>query len=91
MLVAATEQQAVVRYEQGRPEELRWRDESWRVLDVPTRIGVHDDAAYSPLVTHLPSPWPGWRFTARSDDGTSYVFDIRELSDGRCEVLRVYE
>lgn len=91
MLIATTERAAALRYEQGAPSELVWGDECWRVLDIPTRIGAHGDAVYSPLITHPPEPAPGWRFTARSDDGMTYVFDIREWSGGRCEVLRVYE
>lgn len=91
MLIATTERTAALRYEQGIPARLEWEDQCWHVLDVPTRIDAHGDAVYSPLMTHPPEPSPGWRFTAKSSGGTTYVFDIRELRDDRCEVLHVYE
>lgn len=91
MQIETTERAAAVHYEQGCPTQLVWDEKQWRVLDVPTRIGAQGETVYSPFITHPPKPWPGWRFTAGTDGGAAYVFDIRELSGGRCEVLRVYE
>ncbi|MGX1695309.1 hypothetical protein ACWIBQ_08025 [Microbacterium keratanolyticum] len=81
---------ASLKLENGVPVELRWDHRRWRVLDRPTRLGIRGDV-YSPLVTHPPRVWTGWRFTARADDDGAYVFDVEVVSSSRCEVLYVYE
>lgn len=91
MRVLTVPRAAGIWYEQGRPTRLAWGDGDWRVVDTPTRIDATDDAVYSPFITHPPAPWPGWRFTARSESGATYVFDVHELPSGGCEVLRVFE
>ena len=82
---------AAVRFEAGVPAGVFWRESRWRVLDIPTRLGLTEAALHSPWITHPPEPWTGWRFTARSDaDGTTYVFAIKKTGAEEFEVLRVY-
>lgn len=92
MQVANTQHVATLGYEGERPITLSWDDRDWDVLDTPTRIGFSGEVAYSPLITHPPESWVGWRFIARAgDDSASYVFDVRETTPNHCQVLRVYE
>lgn len=85
-------QQATLKFRDDTPIELLWDNNRWQVLDIPTRIGLDADAIYSPLVTHPPAPWKGWRFIARAgDDTASYVFDLIETSPGQFHVASVYD
>lgn len=60
----------------------------WQVIDQPTPLG-NEAAIYSGLITHPPTTWSGWRFTARAEDGELLVFDIRRCGDGWDEI-KVY-
>lgn len=92
MIIAVAQRTATLSFRDSQPVTLAWNERRWQVLDTPTRIGALGDCIYSPLVTHPPRPWAGWRFTARSDDGAdTYVFDLRETTTDDYEVLRVYE
>lgn len=91
MLRRIEHEEATLKLENGVPVELRWDHRRWRVLDRPTLLGMCGDE-YSPLVTHPPRTWSGWRFTARADDDDgAFVFDVEVVSSSRCEVLYVYE
>jgi len=71
------------------PIAVFYRDRTWQVLDAPTRLGPSDELLCSPLVTHPPTEWSGWRFIARDDHGETLTFDLRQR--GRTwDVIRTY-
>ena len=92
MIVTVEQRTATLSFQDDRPVTLLWDHKRWQVLDAPTRIGAPGNRSYSPLITHPPRPWAGWRFTAPVDDRTqTYVFDLRETNCNSYEVLGVYE
>jgi len=75
MTTAHQPQEVELRLSDGKPAVLVREGEEWAVIDMPTPIGPRDEAiAY---VTHPPSAWSGWRFTARSEGGEVLSFDVR--------------
>jgi hypothetical protein len=87
----ATVHDAAVRVELDEefPAALHWSSRRWTVIDAPTRLGITDDVAYAGVITHPPTPWLAWRFTARADDGDVRVFDIRYRANG-WDLIRTY-
>ncbi len=71
------------------PTSLGYHGQLWLVLDTPTRLGVTEEAAYSGLVTHPPTPWLGWRFIAKAQGHDSLIFEVVRRADG-WELIRVY-
>lgn len=75
----------------GRPEEIEWRSENFRVSDTPTPIGMPLENVLG-FVTHPPRYTSGWRFQGTAANGMTHVFDIgRDGDDGRWKVLRTYD
>ncbi|MEX3510950.1 hypothetical protein VVR84_15540 [Kocuria carniphila] len=83
---------ASLRLEGDVPVELDWDGRRWRIIDMPTLLGIGDDFLYLPMITHPPVPWTGWRFTARCEDTEeTYLFDLRHTAGDSYEVLRAFE
>lgn len=78
-----------LRFDSGVPSVLVRGAQTWTVIDMPTPLGVPDEARFSPLVTHPPATWVGWRFTARADDGDVLVFDVRQRG-AAWDLIRTY-
>lgn len=92
MVVKIAQKGATLRFEGEVPVGLDWGGRRWRIIDMPTLIGVGDDFLYSPMITHPPEPWTGWRFTTRSEEtDEAYLFDLRHTAGGAYEVLRAIE
>jgi|GEM_PF-2218233 len=92
MVVKIAQKGATLRFESEVPVELNWDGRRWRIIDMPTLIGVGDDFLYSPMITHPPEPWTGWRFTARNGDvDEAYLIDLRHVTGDAYEVLRAIE
>jgi hypothetical protein len=92
MRITIERSDATLRFAAAIPARLIWRGACWDVVDRPTPIGLDEDAACSPFVTHPPDSWSGWRFTARvAENGETYVFDVRATAAGDFEVVYVYD
>ncbi|MFF1876277.1 hypothetical protein [Leifsonia sp. NPDC058230] len=74
--------------ERGRPTRIVWRGARYVVTDNPTPLtkpAIHD------AITHPLLRVEGWRFQGASvSDGDVRMFDVRELADGRWELLATY-
>lgn len=66
------------------PTAVHWRGRRYTVTDEPTLL----EDLLAPAVMHPPAII-GWRFQG-TNNGTSYVFDVRRSPAGRWELLRVY-
>jgi hypothetical protein len=72
----------------GRPTRIVWRGARYVVTDQPTPL-LKD--AWHDALTHPAGQMFGWRFQGCSvTDGDARMFDIRQVADGRWELLRTY-
>jgi hypothetical protein len=74
--------------EQGRPTRIVWRGSRYVVTDTPTPLtnpAIHD------ALTHPLLQVVGWRFQGASvSDNEVRMFDVRQLHDGRWELIATY-
>lgn len=92
MIVKIAQKRAMLRFESEVPAGVDWGGRRWRIIDMPTLIGVGDDFLYSPMIMHPPEPWTGRRFTARSEEvDETYLFDLWHVTGDTHEVLRAIE
>lgn len=69
------------------PIRILWQGTRYKVTDTPTAL--YGFIAEAP--THPLKPRIGWRFQGTSEDGTSYVFDVRQSSRQEWELMAVYD